>query len=215
MDRELPGAVLPRDLPHSGGDAQGAGAVGEVGAAGGLGEADEQDEARAEQRRWAAAYAVLHGGRLTGPRQFDAIDAIDAEENNLADELRDALADGDNDAVVQLLAALGTFWAIRGDHGRMIALSGAIGSGLRDWSPPPELADHTRAALAITLTNTMIAVDDQTGPIRALLEQLGPGTGDPRLVVTFPVELPANTSAEQVEQWLSASGFNISCAEIS
>ena len=25
---------------------------------------------------------------------------------------------------------------------------------------------------------------------------------DPRLVVTFPVELPANTSAEQMEQWL-------------
>jgi excinuclease ABC subunit A len=32
-------------------------------------------------------------------------------------------------------------------------------------------------------------------------------TDDPRLVVTFPVELPANTSAEQLEQWLSASGF--------
>ena len=30
---------------------------------------------------------------------------------------------------------------------------------------------------------------------------------DPRLVVTFPVELPGGTSAEQVEQWLSASGF--------
>ncbi len=30
---------------------------------------------------------------------------------------------------------------------------------------------------------------------------------DPRLVFTFPVELPANTSAEQIEQWLSASGF--------
>ncbi len=31
---------------------------------------------------------------------------------------------------------------------------------------------------------------------------------DPRLVFTFPVELPANTSAEQIEQWLSASGFS-------
>ena len=30
---------------------------------------------------------------------------------------------------------------------------------------------------------------------------------NPRIVLTFPVELPANTSAEQVEQWLSASGF--------
>ena len=31
--------------------------------------------------------------------------------------------------------------------------------------------------------------------------------GDPRLVVTFPVELPASTTAEEQEQWLAASGF--------
>jgi excinuclease ABC subunit A len=31
--------------------------------------------------------------------------------------------------------------------------------------------------------------------------------GDPRLAVTFPVELPATTTAEEVTQWLSASGF--------
>jgi excinuclease ABC subunit A len=30
---------------------------------------------------------------------------------------------------------------------------------------------------------------------------------DPRLVLTFPVELPAGTPPEQIEQWLSASGF--------
>ena len=30
---------------------------------------------------------------------------------------------------------------------------------------------------------------------------------DPRLVFTFPVELPATTSAAEVEQWLSASGY--------
>ena len=31
--------------------------------------------------------------------------------------------------------------------------------------------------------------------------------GDPRLVLTFPVELPATASADEVTQWLSASGF--------
>ena len=30
---------------------------------------------------------------------------------------------------------------------------------------------------------------------------------DPRLAVTFAVELPGNTSAEEVQQWLSASGY--------
>ena len=33
------------------------------------------------------------------------------------------------------------------------------------------------------------------------------GATGSRLVLTFPVDLPANTSAEQVAQWLSASGF--------
>jgi len=30
---------------------------------------------------------------------------------------------------------------------------------------------------------------------------------DPRLVITFPVELPAGTSADELQQWLAASGF--------
>ena len=30
---------------------------------------------------------------------------------------------------------------------------------------------------------------------------------DPRLIMTFPVQLPANTTAAEIEQWLSASGF--------
>lgn len=36
---------------------------------------------------------------------------------------------------------------------------------------------------------------------------VGANNSDPRLVLTFPVELPANTTAQEVEQWLSASGF--------
>jgi excinuclease ABC subunit A len=30
---------------------------------------------------------------------------------------------------------------------------------------------------------------------------------DPRVVITFPVELPGSTSPEEIEQWLSASGY--------
>jgi excinuclease ABC subunit A len=41
----------------------------------------------------------------------------------------------------------------------------------------------------------------------AAREAASVGVTSPRLVLTFPVELPANTSAEEVAQWLSASGF--------
>ncbi len=48
---------------------------------------------------------------------------------------------------------------------------------------------------------------DTPETIYAELAQRAVQAQDPRLYLTFPVELPANTSAEQVEQWLSASGF--------
>jgi predicted ATPase/DNA-binding SARP family transcriptional activator len=158
-----------------------------------LDEAGERDDARAAQRRWAVGYAAHHGDALIGPDQFAAIDAIAAEETNLADELREALTAGDHEGMVHLLAGLGMFWAIRGDHGRLIALSGAISEAVDGWSPPPALADRTRAALTVTLSNAVIAFDVQTGPIRALLERLGPGDGDPRLVAFVRVVLAYGT----------------------
>jgi excinuclease ABC subunit A len=48
---------------------------------------------------------------------------------------------------------------------------------------------------------------DNPDTIYAELAQRAAQAADPRLYLTFPVELPANTSAEQVAQWLSASGF--------
>jgi tetratricopeptide (TPR) repeat protein len=143
-------------------------------------DAGEDDDARADQRRWAIAYAVRHGARLIGTEQLGAIDALGAEEINLADELRGAIGDGDTEALVQLLAALGTFWAIRGEHARLIALSQAVADAVRDWRPPRELEDTTRAAMTVQLTNAMVGGEERIAPIRSVLKRLGPG-GDPRL----------------------------------
>jgi excinuclease ABC subunit A len=48
---------------------------------------------------------------------------------------------------------------------------------------------------------------DSPASIYAELAARAGAQGDPRLVVTFPVELPASTTPEEVEQWLSASGY--------
>ena len=143
--------------------------------------AGEDGEARAARRAWATAYAGRHRAGLSGRDQFATIDAIAVEEVNLADELRDALADGDRGALVELLAALGLFWTIRGEHARLIALTAAVADAVRDWQPPPELEDTARAALVMTLMNAMVTVDRRSEPIRELLARLGPGAGDPRL----------------------------------
>ena len=75
-----------------------------------------------------------------------------------------------------------------------------------------ELNDHlkllyARAAQLYDKQTALLVRHDTPETICAELMARAHAAGDPRLVVTMPVELPADTSAEQVEQWLAASGF--------
>ena len=75
-----------------------------------------------------------------------------------------------------------------------------------------ELNDHlkllyARAAQLFDRKTAQPVRHDTAQSIYADLVERGARHADPRLILTFPVELPANTSAEQLEQWLSASGF--------
>ncbi|HEY2280826.1 MAG TPA: BTAD domain-containing putative transcriptional regulator [Streptosporangiaceae bacterium] len=138
----------------------------------------EEASARAAQRRWAAEYASAHQAALMGVGQFAAVDALSAEETNLADELRGAIADGDRDALVQLLAALGLFWSMRGEHLRLIALVRAVAESVSGWLPPPDLANAARVAAAVIVNNSMmIGGREGDGPLMDLLRQLGPDPG--------------------------------------
>jgi hypothetical protein len=164
-----------------------------------LAEAGEDLEARAALRRWAVDYARHHGARLTAAGQFAAIDALSAEETNLADELRAAIADGDLGALVELLASLGMFWTLRGEHIRLLALADAVAEALRDWHPPPELHEATSAAVAIMLTNIMIAGGERFGQLQALLRHVNAGAGTDRrksgLATVMLAGDPANPDA--------------------
>lgn len=73
-----------------------------------------------------------------------------------------------------------------------------------------ELNDHlkllfARAAQLFDKETAKPVREDNPESIYA--ELLTRAASGQRLVVTFPVELPANTTAEEVEQWLSASGY--------
>ena len=75
-----------------------------------------------------------------------------------------------------------------------------------------ELNDHlkllwARAAQLFDQDTALPVRHDTAETIYADLQQRAVAAMDPRLVFTFPVELPADTTAEQQEQWLSASGF--------
>ena len=75
-----------------------------------------------------------------------------------------------------------------------------------------ELNDHLKLLFAraghLHDRQTALPVrHDTVDSIYTQLQSRAQEQGDPRLVLTFPVELPSGTSAEQIEQWLSASGF--------
>ena len=75
-----------------------------------------------------------------------------------------------------------------------------------------ELNDHLKLlfARAASLFDSQTALPVRHDTPQTIFEDLkarAAAAGNPRLVLTFPVELPADTSAEQQEQWLSASGF--------
>ena len=76
-----------------------------------------------------------------------------------------------------------------------------------------ELNDHlklyfARAAQLFDRDTALLVRHDSSESIYAqMLERTTFMSEDPRLAVTFPVELPAQTTAEEVTQWLSASGF--------
>ena len=75
-----------------------------------------------------------------------------------------------------------------------------------------ELNDHlkllfARAAELFDMQTAHPVRHDSPETIYAELTVRAAANNDPRLVVTFPVELPAETSATEIQQWLAASGF--------
>lgn len=158
-----------------------------------LADAGEEPAAARAQRDWARAYASSASTDLMSPAQFTAVDALRAEEVNLADVLRQALAASDQDTVVGLLAGLAPFWTITGEHSRIVRLVPSVCDALDGWTPPAESLDDTRAALALMIINAGFLTPSQPVALRRLLEQIGPDSADPQVAATCKVTLAFDT----------------------
>ena len=107
---------------------------------------------------------------------------------------------------------------MRGEHLRLVVLARAVAEAVRGWLPPPDLANAARAAVAITLNNSMmIGGGEADGPLMVLLRQLGPDPGgnvylsglvrvllayDPAEVGSFPHRLASGAA-----DFAATSGF--------
>lgn len=137
--------------------------------------AGESEKVAAALRAWAVDLAAREGAHLFSPEQPEAMDRLRAEETNLADVLRDALAADEPDAVAVLFGTLGGYWSIAGDHFRTMTLAPAIAAALHGWTAPPELADTARAALCVALFSARFTGSSEAERLVDQLTALGPG----------------------------------------
>lgn len=132
------------------------------------------DEVRARLLAWATSWARAAATRLYSPEQVETMTRVRGEAGNLAGVLRAALDDHDAVALVPLIAALGTFWTIEGDHLAVLSISDPVLEQLvRAPDPEPEHAGELRGVLAALVINTTIFTGHP--PVRAVvrLRELG------------------------------------------
>lgn len=142
--------------------------------------AGEDADAHAGLLAWARRFATAHLAEVWSKEQVAAVHAIAAEENNLADALRAALAVPDPAATADLTAALAGFWTLRGENTRVIALVAAVDAALQGWLPAPEEVDAAVTAAAVVVMNTGMGEIASTPGCRALLDTCGGLATSPR-----------------------------------
>lgn len=150
-------------------------------------DAGEDAAARAAQRAWARDYADASAGRIYSPQQFDAMDELRAEESNLADILRQVLADDEAESVIRLFCAMGVFWTIAGEHQRVIMLAGPVADLLAEWEPRAELLEKTRLVLALLLFGAAVTGGSGLERLMTILDRVGAEAADPQLRVMLKV----------------------------
>ena len=132
-----------------------------------------RDDAQRCQDAWAAAYVDRCGAALFGPGEVAAVDELATEENNLADVLRRAVRDGDRAMVARLLACLGGFWTISGNHPRIFTIADSAESLLVGWDPPAELLTTAQLVLSWLMVHLSWMPNRSIDGLRATLERWG------------------------------------------
>ncbi|MBF4769059.1 AAA family ATPase [Nocardioides agariphilus] len=141
-----------------------------------LSEAGLRPDAHRCQDAWAVDLVRVQHTVMFTPDEIAAINAIGAEENNLADVLRRALRDGDREVVAQVLACLGAFWTITGNHPRIFTIADAAEALLADWDPPEQLRTTAQLIASWLIVHLSWMPHRSVDTLRAALARWGEPT---------------------------------------
>ncbi|MEU6253589.1 BTAD domain-containing putative transcriptional regulator [Streptomyces sp. NPDC047043] len=127
---------------------------------------------------WARGFGVAHHDAPFGTDPFASWQQIRAEQDNLVQALRLALAREDLDTVATVTAVLGGLWTTETNYPRMIALTEDAARPLSHYRPGPEYVEPARTAAALLTANLFLGVGP--GAVRTLvtLRRLPPAEPD-------------------------------------
>ncbi|WP_225992510.1 ATP-binding protein [Actinomadura montaniterrae] len=158
---------------------------------------------------WAREFGTAHHERLFEAEPLETIELVRAEQDNLQQALRHALARRDGPSVAAVTAVLGALWTIESAFTRLSALAGEVSGVLTMFRPAPEDVPTTRAALALCSMISLVLKGPQVTRTLVALRRLPPPSpstlgGAMALVVRSAPEILAEGSTTLDE--LRASG---------
>ncbi|NUT24637.1 MAG: AfsR/SARP family transcriptional regulator [Streptomyces sp.] len=142
--------------------------------------------------RWAGDFGVAHHDAVFGAEPFRSWQLIRAEQDNLVQALRLALARDDADTVAPVTAVLAGLWITEANHSRLTALTKDTARLLSHYRPGPAHVEPARSAAALTTACVFFGLG--SGAVRALvtLRRLPPAEPDTlvRAMATVLCALP-------------------------
>jgi len=147
------------------------------------------------QRRYVETFSAY-------ARQF--LDRMDRPAVDRVDGVPPAIAIDQTNPVRTSRSTVGTMTELN-DHLKLLYARAAQLFDRQTALPVRHDTPETIYTDLMTRAAAFAGPSQEGGPLRGVGDSAP--AGDPRLVVTMPVELPASTTGDEVAQWLAASGF--------
>jgi predicted ATPase/DNA-binding SARP family transcriptional activator len=140
--------------------------------------AGETDRAVGGFLAWARDFGMAHHDAVFGADPFAPLERIRAEQDNLVQALRYALARADGGTVAAASAVLGGLWIIESNYPRLMTLAEETARVLSHFRPGPGLVEATRTTLALCTTYTFLLQGPRAVRSLAALRRLPPAPPD-------------------------------------
>jgi predicted ATPase/DNA-binding SARP family transcriptional activator len=111
--------------------------------------AGETDQMVGRFLSWARDFGVEHHESPFGADPYSSVERIRAEQDNLVQALRHALAHADGGTVAATSAVLGGLWTVESSYPRLVTLAEETARVLSHFRPTPDLVEVTRTTLTL------------------------------------------------------------------